>query len=1155
MKKYLLLFFSLLLISVLSAQQYRLVFPKDGFVTSNTNITFKWSVVDNATSYELQIASDEFFSFLLFQPSAPVTSYTQTLTLGSTYYWRIRATIGGNAQAWSYSRSVSIFSPTQLGGLVMWLDAAQNVTQSGGAISQWNDLSPSGLLATQTNTVNKPTLVTGVSQLCGKPVVHFNGLNNNNTNYLDFPTLNLTEYTALIVRNYTQLPQPPKYMQYVLGGPQCGLCAESNYYNGGFGTYSSLQNANALYASVPSVQLPGFSIYTTQKNHIFRNSTEFANCPPSANHSNSVIPSVSLSGIGTRPDNKQLSYQGDIAEIVMYDNSLDSVDRELAERYLRYKFAPPVNLGPDTIFDRFCVNVNLSSASCFSSYLWSTGATTASINVTAIGTYWVRATDFFGYVSSDTINIRPQIAFNQLPQNVFLCAGDSLTWNTGYPATGYQFTWSPVANTTSIVIKMPGNYSVAIKDAFNCTFNSAVVQVTVDNFPNYSLGADTSFCSGNRLNFVYPNPLTSILWSTGDTTNETVINTTGNYSVVAENNNGCLAEDTIHVFIKGIAPTVNYTNPTLCATDTISFVDSSIPPNGNALVSWIWDFGNGDLDSVQNTTHVFGTSGTYPVSLTVYTDSGCLNTITKNLSVYLKPQAHFQAKVSCALAQTQFIDLSDTTSSAIAQWKWHFTNADSSFFKNPTFAFPTQGKYGVSLKVTNNNGCSDFISDSIEVFAPFSADFNFEKVCFGDSTSFTDITSSLSLVSWLWNTGDNFFSTKKNFKHKYGTFGNKTVTLQIQNAIGCVDSVSKSFTIYKSPTAAFTDLVSCEDQYYTPLDASTVYETSNTWKWNIAGTNYNGQVPQHFFVDTGNYTVKLLVTSQSGCKDSTSHLVHVTPNPTAAFSFTPLYGDAPLNVVFDNQSINANSYFWNFGDGATDNSIAPSHVYSANGTFEISLTATSDFGCVDSATKNIQVIPTDLDIAVDYVETTSAPQADGTVLISVTVYAHNEGTRLITDVTFYSTIGSGGVISENWDTLIQSGESKYYLFNANFVVAAANANSYVCVEAKSVNDGEAETRIDNNRQCASVNGVMQVVGPSPNPARGSAYLGLILPKAGKVTIDIVDVLGRIVTQPEELDLPAGRTDYDLPVKLLRAGEYFIRLKHNDDKLLQKLVVH
>ena len=85
--------------------------------------------------------------------------------------------------------------------------------------------------------------------------------------------------------------------------------------------------------------------------------------------------------------------------------------------------------------------------------------------------------------------------------------------------------------------------------------------------------------------------------------------------------------------------------------------------------------------------------------------------------------------------------------------------------------------------------------------------------------------------------------------------------------------------------------------------------------------------------------------------------------------------------------------------------------------------------------------------------------------------------------------------------------------------------------------------------------MLQLVGPSPNPARGSAYLGLILPKAGKVSIDIVDLLGRTVTQEEVLDLPVGRTDYNLPVRLLRAGEYFVRVKYNNDKLLQKLVVH
>ena len=656
------------------------------------------------------------------------------------------------------------------------------------------------------------------------------------------------------------------------------------------------------------------------------------------------------------------------------------------------------------------------------------------------------------------------------------------------------------------------------------------------------------------MNFIYANSLNSIVWSNGDTTKETVINTSGNYSVLAVNSNGCVSKDTIHVNIKGVAPNVYYTNPILCATDTNLFVDSTVAPVGNSIVSWLWNFGSGDTSNLQNVTHVFHSNGVYPVSLTAYTDSGCLNTISKNLSVYLKPQTNFQSKVACALAQTQFTDFS-APSASITLWKWHFSNLDSSVIKNPKFTFPTQGKYGVDLKTTNSDGCSSFKPDSVEVFAPLSANFNFQNVCLGDSTLFKDITASLSIVSWIWNTGDNYFSTKKNFNHKYVTAGDKNVTLQVQNAIGCVDSVSKTVTVYKSPVAVFGDLITCEKQYYTPLDSSAFFEGTNNWKWNIAGANYTGQSPQYFFADTGSYNVKLIISSASGCIDSISHLVHVTPNPKAAFTFAPLYGDAPLNVNFTSQSTNANSYWWDFGDGGSDIVTNPSHIYSANNTFQIKLVATSEFGCQDSLTKSINVVHTDLDISVDEVVTDELPLNDGTVLITVGGRLSNVGTRLITTVKLYATIGSGGVISEDWDTLIQTGTSKYYLFTAHFVVASTNANSYVCVEAKSVNNGETETTLDNNRECASLNGVLQLIGPSPNPARGSAYLGLILPKAGKVTIDIVDLLGRILMPEEELDLPTGRTDYNLPIKQLLVGEYFIRVKHNDDKLLQKLVVH
>ena len=142
------------------AQNYRLVNPKDNFVSSTDTINFKWSVADSALTYDLQVAADADFLTIVYAVNATASTGAQKiLTTGFTYFWRIRSNTANGAQAWSYYRSFSIFNPTQLSGLVMWFDAAKNVTQAGGNISQWGNLSASGLTATQSNASQKPTLV------------------------------------------------------------------------------------------------------------------------------------------------------------------------------------------------------------------------------------------------------------------------------------------------------------------------------------------------------------------------------------------------------------------------------------------------------------------------------------------------------------------------------------------------------------------------------------------------------------------------------------------------------------------------------------------------------------------------------------------------------------------------------------------------------------------------------------------------------------------------------------------------------------------------------------------------------------------------------------------------------------------------------------
>jgi hypothetical protein len=138
--------------------------------------------------------------------------------------------------------------------------------------------------------------------------------------------------------------------------------------------------------------------------------------------------------------------------------------------------------------------------------------------------------------------------------------------------------------------------------------------------------------------------------------------------------------------------------------------------------------------------------------------------------------------------------------------------------------------------------------------------------------------------------------------------------------------------------------------------------------------------------------------------------------------------------------------------------------------------------------------------------------------------------------------------------LLSSGQTMLYTFTAKFILSNEKAETYVCVKATDVNNGETEIALFNNQQCTPLTEMWQIAGPTPNPSSGASSVGIILPKAGKVTVSIIDLMGRIVWPAQELNLPAGRTDYALPIQQLLGAEYFIQLTYNDEKTVRKLFV-
>jgi hypothetical protein len=184
----------------------------------------------------------------------------------------------------------------------------------------------------------------------------------------------------------------------------------------------------------------------------------------------------------------------------------------------------------------------------------------------------------------------------------------------------------------------------------------------------------------------------------------------------------------------------------------------------------------------------------------------------------------------------------------------------------------------------------------------------------------------------------------------------------------------------------------------------------------------------------------------------------------------------------------------------------------------------------------------------------STPQSDGTVLVQVVAELANLGTRIITSAEIKGIMGTGGVLVQQWTGNLLSGQLILDTIPALFNVSAADANSYVCVIADDVNNGEAESNCNSNQACTSLTGSMQLVGPSPNPAGSQAVLGIILPQAGQVYISIFDELGNFVMNETAYNMPQGRTDFQIPVQRMASSGYFIRVRYNYDTEVRKFIV-
>jgi PKD repeat protein len=1116
--------------------------PKNNSVLNAPNVALNWMPLPCTLSYELQVAVDSGFSLMEINKSNLMnTRFNSLFPVGKLHFWRVRSFDGINYSPWSLTYSFFIASPSQIPGLKLWLRSDSGLVLSNRQVIRWTDISGNGNDAIAATTQEAPQYVDTSGTLIGGKVVRFNGSNSSLVTQApiggDFCVFTVSKQNGNTT-TYQHLVEPKG--------------AQFTYFSNTFGWLGTVTD--------PVFKTNRFHFLTVSRigsaGTVYLNSTQLGTGTAGGFTGNGWV-------IGRYTGGGEY-LNGDIAEILIYNGTLNSSQRASVESYLRYKYSPPLKLGKDIVVKQGFCDTTLQADQRFVSYLWSTGDTTLKTKASKEGKYWLKVKDSFGYVSSDTIRVFYPFNYpaNLVNKSITICLGNNYVWNTNLNKKDYTFKWQDNSTDSLFKITKGGKYYVTVTDKNGCFKVSDSVSVYIDSFPTkVTLGPDVSLCTGNKIGLkTGVNSILKYLWSDGSTDSTLLITAGGPYSVKVTNSNQCIANSKININIIGKAPYPAFSNTATCIGQSTSFTDGSIT-SGSPITAWIWNFGDGTAAAIPNPVHSYVSSNSYKVRLSIKTANGCTNTYYKFVAVNPKPQVSFKMpQASCSRTSIVFSDSSKVSSGTLLKWFWRYGDpssgsADSSLLKNGVHKFESGGVYQVKLIVTSDSGCQNTLvkPDTIKASPDFS--FSGTQTCEGDYITFTTMNGTTfpapGINSYKWNFGDNSpVSISESPSHLYAGAGNFNVSLNVTGTNKCAASVVQTISINAKPKVGFKNGVICTKTLANFNDTSSLSEGFiKSWKWDFGGKgNDSIKNPTFAFQDTGFYAVKLIATSDAGCSNGISKLVHVSLLPQALFSFDPSFGVAPLAVKFLNKSTGAIAYNWSFGDKSLNEiDINPKHTFLQNDTFKICLIAKNNVGCFSQFCNEIRVISPQLDLAVTdigYNKTMSS--------LALSAKISNLGTRDVYYFEIAADIGTGTVIREIFKDTLKAGASLAYLFKSFFQINPNKNPAYFCVAVDKPNI-EVDNAPSNNKQCKTFTEELQLVQLFPNPSENFIYFQYILPTSEALSIDLFDDKG---TKIKELFSGIGQKGFNelyVDTRDIGKGVYIGKLQFRDQIINVKVV--
>lgn len=543
-------------------------------------------------------------------------------------------------------------------------------------------------------------------------------------------------------------------------------------------------------------------------------------------------------------------------------------------------------------------------------------------------------------------------------------------------ATAWQWDFGNGATSSrqnpSTTFIAPGTYTITLT-ASNVSGSNTVVKtgyITVYNDPTAAFTSNrTSGCAPVVIQFTdqsVPSAGTSITqwkWDFGDGVGTSTLQNpqyryknAGSYTVTltVTTDKGCTKLITKPNYINattGVVPSFTYTDPAVCsAPSTVSFSNGSTGPG---VLSYLWNFGNGNTSTAQNPTNYYTTNGIYNVTLAVTSDQGCTDTAKVAVQVG-KVLTDFNVPASiCPKTVTTF---QNNSSPRPLRSLWKFQGGNTDTFPNGQNIFPAPGTYTVTL-INTYSTCTDTLTKTVTVLSPPIINFTASDTGKCQPALTVNFTNGSNGASFLWNFGDSTTSTQASPSHTFNRYGTFDITLIAKGTNGCSDTLMKpAYIKIQKPVINFPGLPDNGCFPYTVNFTANIQSpdsiTGYLWAFGVAGATSTQKTPSYTYTSTGTYTVSLTVTTKGGCTETytMSDAVKVGPKPTAAFTSNTTNACANPGIQFINQSLNSTEWLWEFSDGTSSAAQNPLHPFTDTGRITVSLTAINN-GCKDKITK------------------------------------------------------------------------------------------------------------------------------------------------------------------------------------------------------------